>query len=82
MVVHVDDDGLTIDSGRMQVNAVLHDWQAQQLADAAHTLVKKIEPFAFLRRALYSLTLEESSLSKRLNIIQMVGLTGFEPATP
>lgn len=38
MVVHVDEDGLNIESTRTEVNAALHEWKAQQhLAKATHT---------------------------------------------
>ena len=81
MVVHVDDDTITIASQRSEVNDALHHWDAQRhLAAQAHVPTKKRAPRISARGSLS--TSEEVPLSKGWNILNMVGLTGFEPATP
>ncbi|QAY74264.1 recombinase family protein [Agromyces protaetiae] len=81
LVVQVDDDKITISSERAEVNDALHHWDAQRhLAAEEHTPAKKKAPRISARGSLS--TSETVHLSKGWNILNMVGLTGFEPATP
>ncbi len=80
--VRVTDRDVTIDSQRTELNEVLHDWRTHnQLSTQTHTPTKTKRASRDLAEGsssdLYRLT-----QSKGLNIHQMVGLTGFEPATP
>ncbi len=81
MVVHVEDDKITISSERTEVNDALHQWDAQRhLATGDHVPTKKGAPRISARGSLS--TSEKVPLSKGWNILNMVGMTGFEPATP
>ena len=81
MVVHVDDDKIAISSERTEVNDALHHWDAQRhLTVEQHVPTKKRAPRISARGS--RSTSERDLLSKGWNILNMVGLTGFEPATP
>ena len=82
LVVHVEDDTLVIDSERTEVNGALHAWNAQRRLSEQldESPTKKRIPRISARDSLS--TFEKVPLSKGWNILNMVGLTGFEPATP
>ena len=81
--VYVESDGLRIESDRTGINATLHSWQAQQRVAAADHVVGK-EKGASRISAEGSFTVTSTGLneSNGLSNSNMVGLTGFEPATP
>ena len=81
LVVQVDDDKITLTSERAEVNDALHHWDAQRhLAAEQHVSTKKKAPRTSARG--YLSTSGKVPLSKGWNILNMVGMTGFEPATP
>ncbi|WP_082516509.1 hypothetical protein [Microbacterium sp. Leaf436] len=82
LVVQVDDDALVIDDERTEVNGALHAWNAQrQITDPrTEAPTKKRIPRISARDSLS--TSEKVPLPKGWNILNMVGMTGFEPATP
>jgi site-specific DNA recombinase len=83
LVIHADDGTITVDSERTEVNAALHQWEAQRRAASAdRSSDKKRAPRIPARGSLSLSTSMKVSLSNGLNILQMVGMTGFEPATP
>ncbi len=82
LLVRINDGGLTVTSERTEVNATLHDWRTQhRFAIAAEAAEKR-------RRAPRDLAEGSPSVLHRviqsigLNKPVVVGLTGFEPATP
>ncbi|QCP07833.1 hypothetical protein FDF08_07380 [Micrococcus luteus] len=79
--VRVTEDGLELTSERTQINEAFHDWQTHhRLATTAHVATKRTAP----RESAGSRSDSQNRLtqSKRLNKTVLVGLTGFEPATP
>ncbi|BDI22298.1 hypothetical protein L3i23_10740 [Herbiconiux sp. L3-i23] len=83
MVVNVEDDKINISSERSEVNDAVHHWETQRhLAAQAHVPTKRAPPPPRISAKGSLSTSEEVPLSKGWNILNMVGLTGFEPATP
>jgi hypothetical protein len=80
--VQVTDREVSIGVERTELNAGLHDWRAQnRLSASAHTPTK--EKRASRASAEDSLSdLYPLTQSKGLNKPVLVGMTGFEPATP
>jgi len=75
LIVHVEDDGLHIHPVRTDVNEALHDWQANTPTtnERASRVSAEGSPFS---------TIQRDSSSNGLSNSQLVGMTGFEPATP
>ena len=81
MVVHVEEDKIAISGERTEVNDALHQWDAQRhLVADEHVPTKKRAPRMSARGSLS--TSERDLLSKGWHILKLVGMTGFEPATP
>ncbi|WP_082822809.1 recombinase family protein [Microbacterium sp. T32] len=75
LIVYVEDDGLHIRPIRTDVNEALHDWQTNTHAanERASRVSAEGSPFS---------TTQRDSSSNGLSNSQLVGMTGFEPATP
>lgn len=75
LIVHVEDDGIRIRPVRTDINEALHDWQANTSAtnERASRVSAEGSPFS---------TIQRDSSSNGLSNSQLVGMTGFEPATP
>ncbi|WP_341210606.1 recombinase family protein [uncultured Microbacterium sp.] len=79
--VLVTEDGLHLTSERTETNEAFHEWQTHhRLASASHMPTKRTAP----RGAAGSCSYSQNRLtqSKGLNKTVLVGMTGFEPATP
>ena len=75
LVVYVEDDGIHIRLVRTDVNEALHDWQA----NTGNTNERASRVSA---EGSSSSTNPRDNLSNGLSNNQLVGMTGFEPATP
>ncbi|WP_245725824.1 recombinase family protein [Propionibacterium cyclohexanicum] len=79
--VLVAEDGLHLTSERTEINETFHEWQTHhRFAARAHAATKRTAP----RESAGSRPDSQNRLtqSKGLNKTVLVGLTGFEPATP
>ncbi len=82
LLVRITDGDLTVTSERTEVNATLHDWRAQRhFAGEVETARKTKRASRDLAEGSHPV-LHRAIQSKGLNKPVLVGLTGFEPATP
>ncbi|WP_420364227.1 hypothetical protein AAEP80_09595 [Curtobacterium sp. L3-7] len=76
-------EGLRVESERTEINDPLHAWQAQQRHAAAdHVADKSKRASRISAEGSLSSTSTGLNESNGLSNSIMVGLTGFEPATP
>ncbi|MGN7970218.1 hypothetical protein [Microbacterium sp. 22296] len=75
LIVYVEDDGIHIRPVRTDVNEALHDWQANTATTNERASRVSAEGSS-------SSTNPRDNLSNGLSNNQLVGMTGFEPATP
>lgn len=81
LLVRVTDGDLYVSTERTEVNAILHEWRAHHLASTAEKTGTKKRASRDLAEGSHSVPLR-SIQSKGLNKPVLVGMTGFEPATP
>ncbi len=78
-----DVDGVGIESDRSEINETLHEWQARHfLASQEDTTTKKKRASRISAEGSLTSTSTGLNESNGLSNSIMVGLTGFEPATP
>ena len=81
LLVRVTDGDLYVSTERTEVNAILHEWRAHHLASTAEKTGTKKRASRYLAEGSLSVP-RWPTQSKGLNKPVLVGLTGFEPATP
>jgi site-specific DNA recombinase len=81
--VYDDPEGLRVESERTEINDTLHAWQAQQRQAATdHVADKKKRASRISAEGSLTSTSTGLNESNGLSNSIMVGMTGFEPATP
>ncbi|WP_298875309.1 hypothetical protein [uncultured Microbacterium sp.] len=76
-------EGVRIDSERTEFSRTLHEWTAQRrLAETGHTTDKKKRASRISAEGSLTSTSTGLNESNGLSNSIMVGMTGFEPATP
>lgn len=81
--VYEDDEGIRIERERTELNEALHAWQAQRrVAQADHITNEKKRASRISAEGFLTSTSTGLNESNGLSNSIMVGMTGFEPATP
>ncbi|HWH25154.1 MAG TPA: recombinase family protein [Pseudolysinimonas sp.] len=80
--VYVLDEGVDIQADRTEVNETLHEWQSRHGAGNAHSPTKTKRASRISADGSRSSNTIGLNESKGLSNSLLVGLTGFEPATP